>query len=156
LSFFFYRGSPNEYAAGKKTTSLVNGIIGGLLVNSGLACIGAGVNIAQTAEEDEGFNAFWATAGMFYIGSALIAAGLPCSIISMVYGIQHYAEVVKCRGAPPPPECTRWGRRCVERNMGRSPPHAGGRSTVGLPGLVNIDPRKLPIQRVNWYWVQEE
>ncbi|MHC4777428.1 MAG: hypothetical protein ACYTFG_02495, partial [Planctomycetota bacterium] len=96
FSFFFHGDSPNDYAANKKTNSLVHGVAATVLLSAGIACFGAGLNINNAADpEDKNFGA--PGDGLVYLGQLLILGSIPSNILSMVNGGRHFREVVRCR-----------------------------------------------------------
>ena len=149
LSFVFLGSSPNPYARRRKVACLVSGIISGVAATVGGVAIYSGQQAMRRDTENIGwYRDGWGTAAA---GGHLLISGILPGLISFVHGLLHLAERVK--GAP---ESNRYRIRRGARRFGPALHQQGGRSIVGLPDLGHIDPRKLPIQKVNWYWVQEE
>ena len=70
LSFFFYRSSPNAYATSKRTSSIVTGIIGGVLATAGGICVVDAVLVNRkpySEEQSWNYSADIMAAGLFFL-----------------------------------------------------------------------------------------
>jgi hypothetical protein len=159
LSFVFLGSSDDPYAVNRKVSCLITGIIGGALLTAGGGFVAWGdqEDRIQDDEWEDDLNSYpsrgW---GKKTFGGILISAGVVPALISFIHGISHLAARLQHGNGGEAPKRRRYERQWGSRAFGPVPHEPPGQPVVGLPELGHIDPKKLPIQKVNWYWIQQE
>ncbi|MHC4599503.1 MAG: hypothetical protein ACYS47_10900 [Planctomycetota bacterium] len=156
LSFFYLGSKPPPGGEDRTASCIATGLWSSAFLALGTAMMVQGIrDSTKISAAVDGMDQSIADTGILTAmgGFLLEIPGIVLGIVSISHGSKHGRPLrIPQRGSRP----RTW--REARRASGTTPsPHGRwGGVIVGLPRLEHIDPRKLPIQRVNWYWPQEE